>query len=103
MSYFVVVTFDLHGAQPKNYARVKTLLAKLKLEKQIRVKGKSHVTRLPANTFAAKYRGTWNKKSAKQLRDHLRAEIKKAITMLRLRATVLVVVGDHWAWGRQRI
>lgn len=103
MSLLAIVTFDLHGAMPKDYPRVKRKLATLRLEKQMRMKGKDAATKLPANTFAAKFRGTWNHKNASHLRDHLREHIRNAIISLGLRASIFVAVGDNWAWGKTRV
>lgn len=102
MSLLAIVTFDLHGAMPKDYPRVKRKLKSLKLDKKMRMKGKNAVTQLPANTFAAKFHGAWNHKNASHIRDHLREEIRNAIISLGLRATIFVAVGDNWAWGKTR-
>lgn len=101
MSLLVMVTFDLHGAQSEDYRLVKRKLSAFRLEKQIRSRGKNTPTRLPANTFAAKFAGKWSKKNAHELRDHLRERVCEAITSLHLSATVFVAVGDRWAWGKR--
>jgi len=98
-----VVTFDLHGAQPKYYGRVKKLLGRLRLRKHIRVRDRSYPSHLPANTFAAKFSGEWKQKTAADLRDHLRDEVCRAIDSLGLQATVFVAIGDNWAWGRRNV
>jgi hypothetical protein len=103
MSMLAIVTFDLHGAKSKHYGQVKRKLRGLKLEKQINAKEKDYPTKLPANTFAAKFRGKWRKKNASELRDHLREEVCMAISSLGLHATVFVVIADTWAWGRRSI
>jgi hypothetical protein len=99
----VIVTFDLHGAKPKSYARVKSALSKLKLKKKIRSKKSGKLNRLPANTFVAKVGGDWNSKQAKQLRNHVRKKVVKAITRLSLKATIFVAVADGWAWGKRTV
>lgn len=100
MSLLAIATFDLHGAMPKDYPRVKSKLATLRLEKQMRMKGKDAATKLPANTFTAKFHGTWNHKNASYLHDHMREHIRNAIISLGLRASIFVEVGDNWAWGK---
>lgn len=66
MSMLVIVTFDLHGANSNEYPRVKAALAKHRLKKEIRSKKSGKLSRLPANTFAAKFSGKWRKKTAKK-------------------------------------
>lgn len=103
MSQLAIVTFDLHDAPPKAYLRVKRKLSRLRLEKQIQSKSKDTPTKLPANTFAAKFSGKWTDREASDLRDHLRDKVCEAIASLKLRATVFVAVGDGWAWGRRSV
>ncbi len=103
MSLLAIVTFDLHGASPNEYPRVKRKLSRLRLEKQILAKDKDTPARLPANTFAAKFSGKWNDKEASELRDHLRDSVSDAIASLNLHATVFVAVGDGWAWGKRSV
>ena len=103
MSMLVVVTFDLHGAKPKEYPRVKAALAQRRLKKEIRSGKSGKLSKLPANTFAAKFSGKWNKRAANELRDYVRNEVRQVIRMLRLTATVFVAVGDRWAWGRRYV
>jgi hypothetical protein len=101
MSMLVIVTFDLHGAKPQRYRDVKWKLAALRLEKHIHVKNSAaDPKKLPANTFAAKYSGRWTNRTAGELRDHIRSKVRGAVASLGLRATVFVVVGNTWAWGR---
>lgn len=103
MSLLAIVTFDLHGASPNEYPRVKRKLSRLRLKKQILSKDKDTPTRLPANTFAAKFSGSWNNKEASKLRDHLRDSVCEAIESLQLHATVFVAVGNDWAWGKRSV
>lgn len=103
MSLLAIVTFDLHGAPSKEYQRVKRKLSRLRLEKQIVAKDRDTPIRLPANTFAAKFRGKWNNKGASELRDHLRDSVCEAIKSLNLDATVFVAVGNGWAWSRRSV
>jgi hypothetical protein len=102
MTMLIIVTFDLHGAPPSEYPRVKAALRRRRLEKQIRSKS-GKLRALPANTFAAKFGGKWEGKAANQLRDHVRDEVRKIMKQLGLRATIFVAVGDGWAWGRRYI
>lgn len=103
MSMIAIVTFDLHYAKSKHYNRVKRKLKTLKLEKQIRIKGKDKPTRLPANTFAAKFRGKWREKSASDLRNYLCDEVRAVISDLDLDASIFVAIGNEWAWGRRMV
>jgi hypothetical protein len=103
MSLLAIVTFDLHGASPNKYPRVKRKLSRLRLKKQILAKDKDTPTRLPANTFAAKFSSKWNNKEALILRDHLCNSVCEAIRSLHLHATVLVAVCDGWAWGKRSV
>ena len=102
MSMLVIVTFDLHGAEPQRYRDMKRKLAALRLAKHIRLKN-GVVTKLPANTFAAKYRGRWTTLTAGQLQRHVRAQVRIAVVSLGLRATGLVSVGKTWSWGRFQV
>jgi hypothetical protein len=61
------------------------------------------MNKLPANTFAAKFSRTWNKKQAKQLRNYVRNQVRNIIRRFGLNATIFVAVGDRWAWGRGTI
>lgn len=103
MSLLAIVTFDLHGAESKHYSQVKRKLNTLNLEKQIHTKDNNYPTDLPANTFAAKFESNWNEQTATELRDYLRSEVAEAISTLNLKATIFVVVGSKWAWGRRRV
>jgi len=103
MSLFAVVTFDLHGAKSPEYQRVKRRLGRLRLKKQLHSKNSDTPTRLPANTFAAKFIGKCNEKTAKELRNHLTQKVCVAIAELGLRATIFVAVGDKWAWSKKSV
>lgn len=101
MSLLVIVTFDLHGAKPQRYRDMKRKLAAFRLEKHIRVKhSAAGPKKLPANTFAAKYRGRWTTRTAGQLQKHVRTQVCGAAASLGLRTTVFVSVGKTWSWGR---
>jgi len=103
MSMFAIVTYDLRSGKSKHYNYVKRKLKTLKLEKQILIKGKDKPTRLPANTFAAKFKGKWRKKSASDLRNYLCDEVHTVISALDLDASIFVVIGNEWAWGRRKV
>lgn len=103
MSMLAIVTYDLHGAPTPAYKQVKTALAQHKLKKKIRSKKSGKLSRLPDNTFAAKFSGKWNRKQAKQLRNDLRNKVQKEIKGLNLKATIFVAVGDGWAWGKRTV
>ena len=100
MATFALVTFDLHGADPKKYSVVKMRLAKLKLHKYVRASIDNETRKLPANTYVAKYKGTWNEKRASELRDLLKERVRTILPEEKLRATVFVVVAKNWAWGK---
>jgi len=102
MSLLAIVTFDLHGAAPSEYPRVKRKLANFGLKKRLSRKGAESQTVLPANTFARKLNRK-NKKEASAVRDDLRDRTCGAIASLGLRATVFVAVGGPWAWGTRRV
>ena len=100
MTTFALVTFDLHGASPDKYRTVRLSLARLKLHKYVRAASDNETRKLPANTYVAKYKGTWNVKRASELRDLLRKRMRKILVEEDLKATVFVVVAKNWAWGR---
>ncbi|MFC2072613.1 hypothetical protein ACFLUU_07955 [Chloroflexota bacterium] len=100
MSFLVIVTFDLHGASPESYLKVKKKLSRLNLEKQITSKTSGRLRRLPANTFVAKYD---NSNNASSLRSRLRLRVKRIIVSEGLEGDVFVAVGDSWAWGTGRV
>ena len=101
MTLLAIVTFDLHHATPESYIKVKRRLSKLKLENQITPKKSEVPTRLPANTFAAKFSGDDDK--ASDLRNDLKKRVKKLIKNEGLKASIFVAVGDSWAWGKGRV
>lgn len=103
MSMLAIVTFDLHGAESKHYSQVKRKLNSIQLDNKIIAKDKDIPTKLPANTFAAKFSGEWSEKSAKELRNYLRKKICISISSLGLKASVFVAVGGSWAWGRNSV
>jgi hypothetical protein len=100
MAAFVLVTFDLHGASPEKYKTVKLRLAKLKLHKHVRAATDNETRKLPANTYVAKYKDTWNERRAAELRDALRKRVRKILVEENLKATVFIVVAKNWAWGK---
>jgi hypothetical protein len=100
MATFALVTFDLHGADSGKYVVVKRRLAKLKLNKYVRLSPDSETRKLPSNTYVAKYEGRWNEKRAGELRNLLRERVKKILVEERLKATIFVVVAKNWAWGK---
>jgi hypothetical protein len=102
MSYLAVVTFDLDGASPRYYPRVQKQLGNMNLEKKLKIKRSRKFSSLPSNTFAGTFSGEWNEASASEVRDHLRAEVAKAIKTLGLKGTVFVAIGDSWSWGKKR-
>jgi len=61
------------------------------------------LSQLPANTFAAKFGGKWNRKQSKRLRNYVAKKVASAISGLNLRATIFVAVGDGWAWGKRTV
>jgi hypothetical protein len=103
MSMMVIVTFDLHKAKPKSYGQVKRALGKLKLKKQMHITSKDYLVDLPANTFAAKFKGKWEKTEASELRDFIKGKVREVILSLGLHATVFVSVGGGWAWSRSNV
>ena len=103
MSMLAIVTFDLHGAHPRSYTKIKRRLSHVRLEKFIRSKKSRHKSGLPANTYAVMFTGKWSKKSSAELRDHLRKKVKEIISDEGLSADILVVVGKDWAWGLGKV
>lgn len=101
MSMLVLVTFDLHGAAPAEYPRVKAKLAKLRLKKEIRSKKSKKWSDLPANTFAARFKGDWEEKSARELCDYIKDEVQVVMNSLGLTATIFVAAADNWAWSKR--
>jgi hypothetical protein len=101
MTMLAIVTFDLHGAPPSEYPRVKAALAKRRLKKEIRSKKSGKLSKLPANTFAAEFKGKWAKKKARKLCDYLKNEFELIRKSLGLNASVFVVVGSKWAWSKR--
>ena len=101
MSSLVIVTFDLHGASPDLYLKVKKKLSRLNLQNEITSKKSGVPTRLPANTFVAKYVG--NNSNASHLRDVFRKRVKKLIKDEGLKAKIFVAVGEIWAWGKSSV
>jgi hypothetical protein len=97
----VLVTFDLLGAPPAEYPRVKKALASLRLKKEIRSKNSGKLSKLPANTFAAVFTGKWQKRKAKKLRNYIRKQVQGVMKSLGLTATIFVAVGDKWAWSKR--
>lgn len=102
MSLLAIVTFDLHGAPTDSYSRVKKRLSGLTLEAEIESKKSDIPTRLPSNTFAAKF-GRGSSKNALELRDYLKKGVKRIVRDEGLRATIFVAVGDDWAWGKGKV
>jgi hypothetical protein len=99
-TFLAIVTFDLHGAKPGDYPRVRRKLAGFRLEQHVQAKKSKTFSRLPANTFVRKFQTA---KSARELRDYLRDKTHQIIANQNLRATVFVAIGGHnWAWGRKR-
>lgn len=99
---FVLITFDLHTARPAQYKQIKMRLSKLKINKFVRSIKRSR-RKLPANTYAAKYDGSWSEKRASELRDVLRQRLRNIIDDEGLEADILVVVAKQWAWGTAHI
>jgi hypothetical protein len=97
MSMLVVVTFDLHGAPSAEYPRVQAALANLTLRKQIRSKKSGRLSKMPHNTFVARFSGKWNKKRARKLRNYVRKSVRTAVQARGLNATMFVGVGERWA------
>lgn len=99
MSLLAIVTFDLHGASAGDYANVKEKLRHLKLIKRVKNNSGKFI-KLPSNTFVARFR---NARGAKQLRYKLHKKISNIMRGLNLKATIFVVVGSSWAWGKKSV
>ena len=102
-TFLILVTFDLHGAKPAAYARVKHRLASLDLRKVIRSRSTGQLRPLPANTFVAKIGPHLPKSKSSPLRNLVRSQVKEILRQEGLRATVFVAIGQQWAWGTARV
>ncbi|WP_404465187.1 hypothetical protein LG331_02915 [Vreelandella aquamarina] len=97
VSYQVLVTFDLIGAESSKYEPLRNTLAEeLELEKVIHLSKDDGGTTadLPYNTLAA----LWEKDStAQEVRDHFEDRLKKAFDQHRIKGRYVIFVGQNWA------
>jgi hypothetical protein len=100
MSLFAIATFDLHVASTAQYPRLKRALAGLQLRASVTGKNLRR-TRLPHNTFVAKFAGKSGQ--ARRIRNRLTQRIEAAMQRLGLKATVFIAVSGASAWQKKRI
>jgi hypothetical protein len=95
MSFIVMITFDLNGADNTDYRFVKTALDKIDLSQFLM--GRTKEVRLPHNTYVAKFSNEAFSESV-ALRDYLRPEIRRIFRARNLRGKYFIGVGKDWAW-----
>ncbi|KQT42508.1 MULTISPECIES: hypothetical protein [unclassified Methylophilus] len=97
ISYQIIITFDLEGAESEKYEKLrKTLALELELDTNIYLsESDDHkITSLPFNTLAT----LWRKDSTEQeTRDYIEKTIKKAFLSHRLKGRYVIVVAQNWA------
>jgi len=98
MSYFVLVTFDLHSAKSQKYAMVKRELAKIEFNKYV-VGRKKTPTQLPHNTYVAVFDNDDFEKSA-ELTKFVVREVRRIFREAAIVGVFFVSAGRGWAWRR---
>jgi hypothetical protein len=97
LSYQVLITFDLVGADSPNYEKFRgTLVQELELEKQIHlsIEDGGRAKPLPHNTMAA----LWLKDSSEQeTRDYFARQVDKAFKKHQLHGRYVILVAQNWA------
>lgn len=103
----ITITFDLHNVKPTRryavYSGVKKGLAAMKMNKYV-ISSSGNQTNLPSNTFVGFLRGpNVARMSVGNIRLVVMKKVKTLIAQHHKPATVFVVVGRNWAWGRGRV
>ena len=97
ISYQVIVTFDLRGAESKVYAELREEFAReLDLEVVLyqSTEDGGGTRELPFNTLAA----LWEKDDTERdTRDHFESKLTEIFKRKKLRGRFLVVVAQNWA------
>ena len=93
MSFFVVITFDLEGAEKPGYECVKEELENLGIKKYI------NKTRLPQNVFIGKFNDDRFEKSG-ELRDYINGKVENIFKGCGVNGPYFIFVGDKWAWKK---
>jgi hypothetical protein len=97
VSYQVIITFDLVGAERSKYVELRQTLAdELQLETKIFLSDEDggKPKQLPYNTLAA----LWEKDSSEQeTRNHFEKRLKKAFLQHQLKGRYVIVVAQNWS------
>ena len=107
-TYFALVTFDLHDTHKKSnakaiYADVRSRLEKLNLQKTVFSPDRECDIELPRNTFVGRFPVEDKFRTSKQLRKYLSEETRDILRDVYPNATVFVLVGRGWSWGRRDV
>lgn len=97
MSYFVMVTFDIKNPKNSDYDTANNILYKIGLEGTL-TRTESSPTKLPNNTYAGEFEG----ESAGKIRQDLCTEISEEFKKSHIKASIFVLVGGDWAWGKRK-
>ena len=97
VSYQVLITFDLQGAQPAKYSQLRETLAEeleLEVDMHLGKDGGNETAALPYNTLAA----LWTKDSTEQeTRDHFKQKLLVAFKKHHLHGRYVILVAQNWA------
>ena len=92
MKLLTMVAFNLKGAESDSYDAIKEVLLRNGLSETVSNKD-NVVFELPETT----YLGVVEAKSSKILKEQITEELKKILTMKKIRATYVVSVSDDWS------
>ncbi|QEI11807.1 hypothetical protein [Cellvibrio japonicus] len=93
MSYLVFCTFDLKNASSQDYKNVYSDLDKLGLKKIVK-SGNGGDAVIPTTSVMGEFNGT----SAESVRDHVRSQVKQAISNRGLKSEIFLIASGDWAW-----
>lgn len=96
MNYLVTLSFDLYGAESKDYECIKEELEDLNLYETIE-DDKGIEFDLPTTTFV----GEFNNSHADSLIDEIFEKLKKAFKKCKINGKIFVAVSRDWVWKIQ--
>lgn len=96
MGFFVMVTFDLKGADPAIYTKIKRDIERLDLYKLVDGKTRKE-NKLPANTFVTGFDND-DFNNSKDVVKFISKNIKIIFRKYKVAGKYFISVGNKWAW-----